>query len=80
MKTKLTNMLRGKERRTRKKEQICKVKQRQKKNIHILYRLTKEKKAKKYMQKKYNRFKNLKVKIIKKRKEKKKEEERTKEK
>ena len=29
MKTKLTNMLKGKERKKRKKEQICKVKQRQ---------------------------------------------------
>ena len=35
MKTKLTNMLRGKERKKRKKEQICKVKQRQMKKIYI---------------------------------------------
>ena len=50
-------MLRGKVRK-KKKEQIWKAKQRQKKNIHILYRLTKEKKAKKYMQKNFNRLKN----------------------
>ena len=35
MKAKLTNMLRGKERKKRKKEQICKVKQRQIKKIYI---------------------------------------------
>ena len=35
MKIKLTNMLRGKERKKRKKEQICKVKQRQAKKIYI---------------------------------------------
>ena len=35
MKIKLTNMLRGKERKKRKKEQMCKVKQRQIKKIYI---------------------------------------------
>ena len=34
-KTKLTNILRGKERKKRKKEYICKVKQRQIKKIYI---------------------------------------------
>ena len=36
VKTKLTNMFRGKERKKRKKEQMCKVKQRQMKKIYIL--------------------------------------------
>ena len=35
MKTKLINMLRGKEGKKRKKEQVCKVKQRQIKKIYI---------------------------------------------
>ena len=35
MKTKLTNMLQGKERKKRKKEQICKVRQRKMKKIYI---------------------------------------------
>ena len=35
MKTKLTNMLRGKERKKRKKGQICNVKQKQMKKIYI---------------------------------------------
>ena len=66
-------MLRGKERKKRNEEQICKVKQRQMKKIYIQKRLTVKKQespTKEYMQKKYKGFKAIKVKIIKKRKEK----------
>ena len=47
MKTKLTNMLRGKERKKRKKEQICKVKQRQIRFIGIKDQLQGEKNSRK---------------------------------
>ena len=73
MKRELTNMLRGKERKKRKEEQTCIVKQRQMNKIYIQERLTAKKQespTKEYMQKKYNGFKTIKVKIIKKIKEK----------
>ena len=66
MKTKLTNMLRGKK---RKNEQIFKVKKRQMKKIYMHQRLTAgEKNSRKDKQrnkcrKKYNRFKNKKIKL-----------------
>ena len=69
-------MLRGKVRKKRKKEQICKAKQRQIKKIYIYQRLTaggkeqQEKQTKRYCRENNNRFKILKIKIIKKRKEK----------
>ena len=62
MKTKLTNMLRGKERKKRKKEQICKVKQRQMKKIYIKINFKGKRtvgKANKGINvERYNRFKN----------------------
>ena len=72
---KLTNMLRGKERKKRKKEQICKVKQRQMKKIYIHQRLSargkeqQERQTKEQKKKKNNRFEEMKIKIIKKRKD-----------
>ena len=67
IKIKLTYMLRGKERKKRKKEQICKVKQRQIKKTHKLKSNCKGKKTvqkaskgKNVKKKNYNRFKKLK--------------------
>ena len=70
-KKKLTNILRGKERKKRKKEQIYKVKQRQMKFIYIKDYLQGEKNSRKSNQRNKCRkniigFKKLKVKIIKK--------------
>ena len=61
-------MLRGKERKKRKKEQICKVKQRQIKKIYVHLRLTargkeqQEKQTKVKCRKNNNRFKKIKLK------------------
>ena len=70
-------MLRGKENKKRKKEQICKVKQRQMKKTYIHRRLTARKrtvgKANKGINvEKYNRFNKLKLKKREKRKKKRK--------
>ena len=71
LKRKLTNMLRGKE---RKKEQICKVKQRQIKKIYIHERLTARGKKQQEKQRnkcrKNNSFKKLKLKKEKRKKRK----------
>ena len=73
MKANLANMLRGKERKKRKKEQICKVKQRQKKKVYIKInckgKITVGKANNGINVEKYNRF--LKIKSIKKEKRKK---------
>ena len=63
MKTKLTNKLRGNERKKRKKEQICKLKQRQMKKIYININCKEKRTVRKANKginagKKYNRFKS----------------------
>ena len=73
MKTKITNMQRAKERKKRKTEQICKEIEVDEKDLYTLKTNCKgkeqqERQAKEEMQRKYNRFKKLKIKIIKKRK------------